>query len=227
MKASYKKPDVTIPENLFVVGSNIGTAWATWQKLAHPFGTNGVYYTVVWMPEGGGQFKFGTKEGDWTGHSAISEFNDNAEVGISAASDDNIVFGKGGWYVLEFIAKIKGGALVYTLNVSEAHVFITGNACGGFPNDVMLECTAPTDNTGEWVSPEFTASGEMRAYIQVPGRDWWRTEFTLKGGSEVFFREVTDIPSSWADALGADYSVSVSAGMKLYVSFDSGLGSVK
>ena len=227
VKASYKKPDVTIPENLFVVGSNIGTAWATWQKLAHPFGTNGVYYTVVWMPEGGGQFKFGTKEGDWTGHSAISEFNDNAEVGISAASDDNIVFGKGGWYVLEFIAKIKGGALVYTLNVSEAHVFITGNACGGVPNDVMLECTAPTDNTGEWVSPEFTASGEMRAYIQVPGRDWWRTEFTLKGGSEVFFREVTDIPSTWADALGADYSVSVSAGMKLYVSFDSGLGSVK
>ena len=228
VKASYKKPDVTIPENLFVVGSNIGTAWATWQKLAHPFGTNGVYYTVVWMPEGGGQFKFGTKEGDWTGHSAISEFNDNAEVGISAASDDNIVFGKGGWYVLEFIAKIKGGALVYTLNVSEAHVFITGNACGGFPDkDVMLECSAPTDNTGEWVSPEFTASGEMRAYIQVPGRDWWRNEFTLKGGSEVFFREVTDIPSSWADALGADYSVSVSAGMKLYVSFDSGLGSVK
>ena len=31
VKASYKKPDVTIPENLFVVGSNIGTAWATWQ----------------------------------------------------------------------------------------------------------------------------------------------------------------------------------------------------
>ena len=172
-------------------------------------------------------FKFGTKEGDWTGHSAISEFNDVANVGITAASNDNIVFGKGGWFTLEFIAKIKGGALVYTLNVYDAHVFVTGNACGGFPPDTALECTAPADNTGEWVSPEFTASGELRAYIQVGDRDWWRTEFTLKNGSEIFFREVTDIPSSWEDALGADYSVAASAGKRLYVSFDSGTGSVK
>lgn len=226
-KATYKIPDVTIPENLFVAGSNIGTAWNTWQKLAHPYGTNGVYYTVVWMPEGGGQFKFGTKEGDWTGHSAISEFKDDAEVGISAASDDNIVFGKGGWFTLEFIAKIKGGALVYTLNVYPAKVFITGNACGGFPADVMLECTAPADNSGDWVSPEFTASGEMRAYVEVPGRDWWRTEFTLKGGTDIFFRETVDLPNSWGETLGADYSVSAATGMKLYVNFDSGKGSVK
>lgn len=226
-RATFKAPDVTIPADLFVVGSNIGNAWNTWQRLAHPFGTSGVYYTVVWMPEGGGQFKFGTKEGDWTGHSAISEFNDNASVGISAASNDNIVFGKGGWFTLEFIAKIKGGALVYTLNVYDAHVFVTGNACGGFPPDTALECTAPADNTGEWVSPEFTASGELRAYIQVGDRDWWRTEFTLKGGSEIYFRETVDIPSSWEDALGADYSVAASAGKRLYVSFDSGTGSVK
>ena len=61
VRATYKAPDVSIPADLFVVGSNIGTAWNTWQKLAHPYNTKGVYYTVVYMPEGGGQFKFGTK----------------------------------------------------------------------------------------------------------------------------------------------------------------------
>ena len=120
------------------------------------------------MPEGGGQFKFGTKEGDWTGHSAISEFNDVAEVGITAADGDNIVFGKGGWYTLEFIAKIKSNALVYTLNVYKAEVFVTGSAFGGFPDDGFNGvCTPPADNTGDWVSPAFTASGEMRAYVKV------------------------------------------------------------
>ena len=228
VKASYKTPDVTIPDDLYVVGSNIGNGWDLWQKLAHPYNTKGVYYTVVYMPEGGGQFMFGTKENDWNGHSAISEINGNDLVNITAAADDNVVFDKGGWFTLEFIAKIKGGALVYTLNVYPAKVFITGNACGGFPDKkVMLECTAPADNHGEWVSPAFIASGEMRAYINVPGREWWRTEFTLKDGTDVFFRETTDIPNDWATNVGPAYSVSASAGQKLYVNFETGKGSVK
>lgn len=230
VRATYKAPDVSIPADLFVVGSNIGTAWNTWQKLAHPYNTKGVYYTVVYMPEGGGQFKFGTKEGDWTGHSAISEFNDVAEVGITASDDDNIVFGKGGWYTLEFIAKIKSNALVYTLNVYKAEVFVTGSAFGGFPDDGFNGvCTPPADNTGDWVSPAFTASGEMRAYVKVGERSWWQTEFTLKGGSEIFFRETTDIPENWETAPGAgpDYSVKVSAGNKLHVSFDKGTGFIE
>lgn len=227
VRATYKAPDVSIPADLYVVGSNIGTAWSTWQKLAHPYGTTGVYYTVVYMPEGGGQFKFGTKEGDWTGHSAISEFSDNAEAGITASSDDNIVFGKGGWYTLEFIAKIKSNALVYTLNVYPAHVYITGNGIGGFPDDNKLECTAPANNTGDWVSPEFTAAGEMRAYVQVGERSWWQTEFTLKGGTDIYYRETDDIPDTWEKALGSDYSVQVSAGKKLHVSFDKGTGFIE
>lgn len=227
VRATYKAPDVTIPADLFVAGGNIGTAWKTWQKLAHPFNTTGVYYTVIYMPEGGGQFKFGTKEEDWTGHSAISEFNDVAEVGITASSDDNIVFGKGGWYTIEFIAKIKSNALVYSLNVYPAHVYITGNGIGGFPDDTKLECTPPADNTGDWVSPEFTASGEMRAYVQVGERSWYQTEFTLKGGTEIFFRETTDIPDNWEKAMGADYSVKVSAGNKLHVNFDKGTGFIE
>ena len=67
----------------------------------------------------------------------------------------------------------------------------------------------------------------MRAYINVPGREWWRTEFTLKDGTDVFFRETTDIPENWATNVGPAYSVSASAGQKLYVNFETGKGSVK
>ena len=67
----------------------------------------------------------------------------------------------------------------------------------------------------------------MRAYVKVGERSWWQTEFTLKGGSEIFFRETTDIPENWEGALGADYSVKVSAGNKLHVSFDKGTGFIE
>jgi hypothetical protein len=65
----------------------------------------------------------------------------------------------------------------------------------------------------------------MRAYVKVPGFDWWRTEFTLYKGN-VYWRTV-DIPSNWAENVGTDYSVSVTAGQKLYVDFDNMTGEVK
>lgn len=75
--------------------------------------------------------------------------------------------------------------------------------------------TAPTDDSGVWVSPEFAGGGEMRAYTQVGTFDWWRTEFTLFNG-ELFWRAV-DIPNNWAENVGADYSVTPNAGQKLYL----------
>ena len=92
-----------------------------------------------------------------------------------------------------------------------------------------------TDCNPEWemlpgddnirVSPEFTGAGEMRAYIHVPGEDWWRTEFTLFEGT-LYWRTV-DIPQNWKENVGEDYSVSVGAGQKLYVNFDRNTGEVK
>lgn len=227
--ASYRTPDVVVPENLYVCGSNIGTAWKTWQKLAKPYDVEGSYYGLIYIPEGGGSFKFGTKEEDWTGHSAIATFNDNAEANITAAADDNIVFGKAGWYTIEFQAKVKGNNLEYTLNVSPGQVYIIGTVAGmtNWAADPNWALTAPADQTGDWVSPAFTAAGELRAFINVPGRDWWRTEFTLYQGTTVYYRDV-NVPDNWAGSeLGSDYSVNVTPGQRLYVNFDNGTGRVE
>lgn len=227
--ATYKAPDVVIPENIYICGSFIdeafgGKAWEKWFKLANAFAT-GSYYTVVYIPEDG-QFKFGTKEGDWTGFSALAAVNAPDGVDISGNDDDNIVFSKAGWYTLEFVANISGGTLNYTLKVSPAVVYVTGNGIGGFPADHMLAMTPPADNSGEWVSPAFTASGELRAYVDVPGRDWYRTEFTLKDGTEVFYRTI-DMPNNWKETYGDAYSVTVSPGKKLYINFASNTGKVE
>ena len=61
--------------------------------------------------------------------------------------------------------------------------------------------------------------------MKVPGFDWWRTEFTLYQGG-IYWRLV-DIPDNWAANVGAEYSVRVDAGQKLYIDFDNMKGEVK
>ena len=100
---------------------------------------------------------------------------------------------------------------------------IIGAVAGGSWKEDNFFAT-PTDQS-VWESPTFTGGGELRAYVKIPGIDWWRTEFTLYKGN-VYWRTV-DIPSNWAENVGPDYSVSVSAGQKLYVDFDYMTGEVK
>ncbi len=223
--ATYKAPDISLPTDMYVVGGSIGDSWKTWQKMTPVFNSAGQFYTVVYMPANG-EFKFGTKENDYNGASAIKTITDtNNAAGVSAGSGDNIKFANAGWYVLKFVDKIKGGKIQYELIVDKAVVNITGTTVGNF--DTAVPCTAPADQTGEWVSQPFTAAGEVRAYVKVPGADWWRTEFTMQISTGNIRFRVEDIPNNWMETLGADYSIQAKVGQKLYFSFDTGKASLK
>lgn len=223
--ASYQAPEATFETQLYVVGQAIGEAWSTWKPVPKIYDMPGCYYTVVYVPEGTG-FKWGAYEQDWRGYDRIRNWDDVAGADVSASSDGNIVFANGGWYTLFFEAEIVGSSVQYDLHILPAEVYVIGNSMGGNWNvaDPTLALQAPADQTGDWVSPAFTGSGELRAYVNVPGYDWWRTEFTLHNG-EVYWRDV-NIIDSWSE-LGSDYAVQVSPGQCLYVNFDSNTGEVR
>lgn len=223
--ASYQAPEATFETQLYVVGQAIGEAWSTWKPVPQIYDMPGCYYTVVYVPEGTG-FKWGVYEQDWRGYDRIRNWDDVAGADVSASSDGNIVFANGGWYTLFFEAEIVGSSVQYDLHILPAEVYVIGNSMGGNWNvaDPTLALQAPADQTGDWVSPAFTGSGELRAYVNVPGYDWWRTEFTLHNG-EVYWRDV-NIIDSWSE-LGSDYAVQVSPGQCLYVNFDSNTGEVR
>lgn len=223
--ASYQAPEATFETQLYVVGQAIGEAWSTWKPVPQIYDMPGCYYTVVYVPEGTG-FKWGAYEQDWRGYDRIRNWDDVAGADVSASSDGNIVFANGGWYTLFFEAEIVGSSVQYDLHILPAEVYVIGNSMGGNWNvaDPTLALQAPADQTGDWVSPAFTGSGELRAYVNVPGYDWWRTEFTLHNG-EVYWRHV-NIIDSWSE-LGSDYAVQVSPGQCLYVNFDSNTGEVR
>lgn len=224
--ANYQAPKATLPTDILIVGSSIQTAWADWKPLAPVYDTPGKFYTIAYFPAGG-QFKWGLEKFDWRGYDRIKNYDDQAGAGIhEAASDGNIQIDNAGWYGLLFDAEIVGNNIQYTLHVYPAAAYVIGNGTGTWDDSAAeWALTAPADASGQWVSPAFTGSGELRAYIKYPGIEWWRTEYTLYQG-ELYWR-TANIVSSWADNVGAEYSVNVSPGQKLYVDFDKNTGEVK
>lgn len=72
--------------------------------------------------------------------------------------------------------------------------------------------TVPTTADGEFVSPAFIGAGEIRAYVKLPGTEWWKSEFIInKEKGKVDYR-----------GLGGDqYRVSATVGQKFYINFST------
>ncbi len=228
--ATFKAPELTYPTTCYIVGSSIGDGgekgyWSYWKPMAPVYGGQGEFYTIIYVPDGG-QFKWGEAENDWRGFDRVAKFDDQANSGVREADNDgNIQFDNGGWYTIYVETALGATEVAWTFHIYPAAAYVIGNATGDWTDsNADWQMTAPTGD-GAWVSPAFSASGELRAYIKVPGKDWWKTEFTLFYG-DLYFRDV-DIPANWAENVGPEYSVACSAGQKLYVNFSVNTGEVK
>ena len=228
VKAAYEAPDAKFTDNLFLIGSSIQTPWQSWKAIPQVQGLEGNYYGIIYVPAGG-EFKWGTENNDYRGINRLKEINDVDGAGISAGDEQNIKVTNAGWYTLHFKGKITEDKknIEWTLNVYKTQVCLIGACIGqgtwGFADDTAL--TPPDDPSGEWVSPAFTASEELRVSVKVGSIDWYRTEFTIHNG-DVFWRKY-DMPNNWAETMGADYSVTTAPGKKLYVNFDTNKAEVR
>ena len=185
VKAAYEAPDAKFTDNLFLIGSSIQTPWQSWKAIPQVQGLEGNYYGIIYVPAGG-EFKWGTENNDYRGINRLKEINDEAGAVISAGEEQNIKVTNAGWYTLHFKGKITEDKknIEWTLNVYKTQVCLIGACIGqgtwGFADDTAL--TPPDDPSGEWVSPAFTASEELRVSVKVGSIDWYRTEFTIHNG---------------------------------------------
>ena len=213
---------VDLPATMYLAGSHNG--W-TFMPMGVVYGLEGQYYTVIYM-EDGGQFKFGTKDQEWLGYTdSRLEITNNTSSDVNGDNDDsNIQFGTGGWYTIYFKVTVSGGDYKFAMTISDAAVYVispTADSAWAISSTWQF-----TDNgDGTLISPALDASGELRMAIDC-GYDWWRTEFTLKDGSEIYYRDV-DISSNWAENVGSEYSVTVASGDVVVLDFNSGTGYVK
>lgn len=228
VKATYEAPDATYPDQLFIVGSSIQTSWQSWKRVQPVSQLKGMYFTMAYF-DAGAEFKWGFTNNDYRGINSRLTIDDQASAGISEGDQENIKVANAGWYVLYFEGAITSDNknIDWTLHFYPAHAYIIGANAGGDWTDSnsAWELTPSATKDGQWESPAFQGGGELRAYVKVPGFDWWRTEFTLYNGS-LYWRNF-DIPDNWGSNVGTAYSVSGTAGQKLYVNFDANTGEVR
>ena len=229
VKATYEAPDAKFTDNLYLIGSSIQDPWKSWKAIPQAFGLSGNYYGVIYLPAGG-EFKWGTENNDYRGFNRLKDIKDEANAGISEGDEHNIKVANAGWYTLLFKGKITEDKknIDWTLSVYPTKVYLFGgcmNQTGDWAFNDSFALTAPADKDGEWVSPAFTGSAELRASVKVGDLDWYRTEFTIYKG-DLFWRRY-DIVNNWAETEGAAYSVTTQVGQKLYINFDTYKAEVK
>ena len=216
-----------LPKTIYLSGTSVKGGQGA-KAFAPVYGDPSNFYTMAYFGAGD-TFLWGDSEETGTGYGLTDAVDDQAGAGITEAEDGSFKVTTPGWYVLNMTVSVDKAknALVSSVTVFPGAAYVIGNAAGGDWTDSNpdWQMKAPATADGIWESPAFTAGGELRAYIKVPGFDWWKTEFTLFKGA-LYWRTV-DIPSNWADNVGAAYSVTCAEGQKLYVNFDELTGEVK
>lgn len=217
---NYSLAPVTMPEHLYVVGNFCGWDWGNSFEFVPVYEHPEMFWRLVWIDEGG--VKINTAK-EWDG-------NEKGYNGITVAGDlaDKISDNGGNissttpqWYLMVVTASVSGRDIKYTVEFNKPNVYLIGDVIGGW--DEMMDdalFSVPTEKDADFVSPEFKANtpddGGVRAYVKVPGNDWWHSEFMVLNG-EIAYR-----------GKGGDQDrVAGKVGQKLYLNFTTGKGSIK
>ena len=214
---NYSLAPVTTPEHLYVVGGFCGWDWGNSFEFVPVYDHPEMYWRMVWIDEAG--VKINTAQ-EWDGNQ--KGYNDITVAGdlagnISTNDDGNICSTTPQWYLMVVTASVSGRDIKYTVEFNEPNVYLIGDTFGGW-DELMAgsKFDVPTTMDADFVSPAFKADGEIRAYVKVPGNDWWHSEFMVFNG-EIVYR-----------GKGGDQErVAGKIGQKLYLNFATGKGSIK
>lgn len=214
---NYSLAPVTTPEHLYVVGGFCGWDWGNSFEFVPVYEHPEMYWRMVWIDEAG--VKINTAQ-EWDGNQ--KGYNDITVAGdlagnISTNDDGNICSTTPQWYLMVVTASVSGRDIKYTVEFNEPNVYLIGDTFGGW-DELMAgsKFDVPTTMDADFVSPAFKADGEIRAYVKVPGNDWWHSEFMVFNG-EIVYR-----------GKGGDQErVAGKAGQKFYLNFATGKGSIK
>lgn len=214
---NYSLAPVTTPEHLYVVGGFCGWDWGNSFEFVPVYDHPEMYWRMVWIDEAG--VKINTAQ-EWDGNQ--KGYNDITVAGDLAGNiytndDGNICSTTPQWYLMVVTASVSGRDIKYTVEFNEPNVYLIGDTFGGW-DELMADSKfdVPTTMDADFVSPAFKADGEIRAYVKVPGNDWWHSEFMVFNG-EIAYR-----------GKGGDQErVAGKAGQKFYLNFATGKGSIK
>ena len=219
----FSLPPVSTPDHLYLVGNFCGWDWSKSLKMVQCYDGANVFWHMVYIDDSGLKFNI---EQAWDGgevgfaglHSVGGELADEI-----IESGGNIASSNPGWYLMIVTCNVEGRDILYDVQFNKPEVWLMGTVT---PTQSWSEkedgCMfdVPSTADGDFVSPAFAndaaADSGVRAYVKVPGFDWWKTEFMVFDGAIVY------------RGMGGDQDrVAGSAGQKLYLNFTNETGEIK
>lgn len=219
----YSLPPVTTPENLYITGNFNGWDWNTSLQMVPCHSGTNVFWHMVWIDESGIKFNANKSwDGGEVGYSQLHSIEGDL-AGDIVEGGGNIASSNPGWYLMIITTSVSGRDIVYDAQFNKPEVWLMGTVTptGGW-DEFMDGCLfdIPTTSDGQFVSPAFSNNAAedsgVRAYVKVPGFDWWKTEFMVFDG-KIVYRGAGDDQERVAGA----------AGQKLYLNFGNETGEIK
>lgn len=199
---------VPAPTELYMTGSAFGN-WSVWRQLTPVWGAGDNYWTIIYC-NADDEFKFSAAAG-WNGtdFGSSATMIDEAGAGL-LDSGGNVKVQNAGWYLIHVV-----NGDTRSITVSQPKVYLIGETAGEWNVDDSHLFEVP-DGNGTFVSPAFAADAELRMCVNLPGFDWWKTEFIILNGKIVYRGNGDD-----------QTRVPVTAGQRAYLNFSTDEGEVK
>ena len=204
----------------YITGSEYG--WGgTWKQLTPVRGTIGkqgkgvpTFWMMVYF-KAGEEFKFAPNP-KWENEfgAANATITDHAGASPSDAGG-NIKIGNAGWYLVV----VTNDGEKRTVSFEKPEVYLQGATNGGdWSCKAENRFTIPTTADGEFVSPAFVQSGEIRMCVKLKDFEWWKSEFIVNKAGDIVYR---------GDNEKDPEKIPVTAGQRCHLNFSTGKGSYK
>lgn len=222
----FSLPPVQTPDVLYVVGNFCGWDWGKCVSMAQVWGETDKLWHLVYIDDSGIKFNTNTAwDGGEVGFAGIT-IDPESELGDEIVDGGgNIASSKPGWYLMIVKCNVVGRDIEYTVTFNKPEVWLMGTITpkadwSEKEEGCMFEI--PTTADGEFISPAFTndvsGDGGARAYVKVPGHDWWQSEFIVGlDGKKISYRGAGDDQTR----------VDGKAGQKFYLNFSTDTGEIK
>ena len=220
----YSLPPVNTPDNIYLVGSFNGWSWDTSLSMVQCYDGPNVFWHLVYIDGSG--IKFNTNkswDGGEKGIAGLNSISGDRAGDIQDSGDGNIASSNPGWYLMIITCSVSGRDVIYDVQFNEPNVWLMGTITAKADWSELeegMKFEVPATADGEFVSPAFannsSGDGGVRAYVKVPGFDWWKSEFMVFD-KKIVYR-----------AMGGDQDrIEGFAGQKLYLNFGKETGEIK
>ena len=219
----YSLPPVTTPDHLYITGNFKGWDWNSSLTMVQCYDGANVFWHMVWIDESG--IKFNAEkawDGGEVGYAGLHSITGDLAAEI-VDGGGNIASSNPGWYLMIITTSVNGRTIVYDAQFNKPTVWLIGTVtpgAGWAELEDGCDFTVPTTKDGDFVSPAFAndaaADSGVRAYVKIPGFDWWKSEFMVFD-NKIVYRGMGDDQER---ILGT-------AGQKLYLNFGTETGEIK